>query len=422
MTIVPAGRRSGVTRCRRGRSGRRLTCGSVRLRTHAAAALAALAGLGGCSLGDDPDQRRPAAGHLAPTTSRAPAKLGFPSTATKQHHPRGRRRCRRRRRGRGQRHLPGHQREPPADRRRARRQGRLAGRRDRGGAGGQPDRRAAAGVRRRRALRGHRRHAQAPEAQGLRPLASDAQVIRIGSDAPAAEGLQDRGDRGQGPLRRARPPSTASSPPPRASRRPTWSSPRASRRTTRCPPPPGRRAPATPCCSPGSNALPAATRRALRAHDKPNIFVLGPERVISPKVERSLRRLGRVRRIQGANPVANAIAFAPLRERRLRLGSGGAGLQLHPRQHLAARWTPRRRRSSPRRASSPRSLLTDQAGSLPKPLEDYLLSVQPGFEDDPGQAVYNRVWILGDDGQVSVEAQARLDQLTELIPVQSNAP
>ena len=67
-------------------------------------------------------------------------------------------------------------------------------------------------------------------------------------------------------------------------------------------------------------------------------------------------------------------------------------------------------------------LLTDSAEALPKPLEDYLLSVQPGFEGDPSQAVYNRIWILGNDKQVSVKQQARLDQITELIPVQSNAP
>ena len=48
--------------------------------------------------------------------------------------------------------------------------------------------------------------------------------------------------------------------------------------------------------------------------------------------------------------------------------------------------------------------------------------VQPGYEDDPGQAVYNRVWILGDEEALSVQAQARLDQITELIPVQVNAP
>jgi hypothetical protein len=48
--------------------------------------------------------------------------------------------------------------------------------------------------------------------------------------------------------------------------------------------------------------------------------------------------------------------------------------------------------------------------------------VQPGYEDDPGQAVYNRVWILGDEEAVSVEAQAQVDAITELIPVQATAP
>jgi hypothetical protein len=67
-------------------------------------------------------------------------------------------------------------------------------------------------------------------------------------------------------------------------------------------------------------------------------------------------------------------------------------------------------------------LVTDRSDELPRPLESYMLSVQPGYEDDPGQAVYNRVWILGDEDAVSVDAQARLDQVTELIPVQANAP
>jgi hypothetical protein len=67
-------------------------------------------------------------------------------------------------------------------------------------------------------------------------------------------------------------------------------------------------------------------------------------------------------------------------------------------------------------------LLTDRAEALPSPLEAYLLSVQPGFEDDPSQAVYNRAWILGDDSAVSVRQQAQIDQITELIPVQANAP
>ncbi|MFL5865692.1 MAG: hypothetical protein ACJ766_01175, partial [Thermoleophilaceae bacterium] len=67
-------------------------------------------------------------------------------------------------------------------------------------------------------------------------------------------------------------------------------------------------------------------------------------------------------------------------------------------------------------------LLTDKSDSLPASLEKYFLSVQPGYEGSPDTAVYNRVWILGDDKAVSVKEQARLDQITELVPVQANAP
>jgi hypothetical protein len=67
-------------------------------------------------------------------------------------------------------------------------------------------------------------------------------------------------------------------------------------------------------------------------------------------------------------------------------------------------------------------LLTDDAEELPEALRAYLLSVQPGYEEDPRDAVYNRVWVLGDDSAISVRQQAQLDTIAELIPVQSNAP
>ena len=38
---------------------------------------------------------------------------------------------------------------------------------------------------------------------------------------------------------------------------------------------------------------------------------------------------------------------------------------------------------------------SDDADEAPAKLEEYFLSVQPGYEDDPSQAVYNRAWILG---------------------------
>ena len=63
-------------------------------------------------------------------------------------------------------------------------------------------------------------------------------------------------------------------------------------------------------------------------------------------------------------------------------------------------------------------LVTDQGDALPKPLEDYLLDVQPGFENgDPSQGLYNRVWVLGNEKAISTSVQARVDELLQLVPV-----
>ena len=154
------------------------------------------------------------------------------------------------------------------------------------------------------------------------------------------------------------------------------------------------------------------------------MFVLGPESVISKKVVDQLkkRKLARdVNRIEGPNPVENAIAFA-----RYEKGDFGWGVVV-PGYNFTlastrARPTPPRPPRSRRAACSRRSCSPTTRRALPQKLEEYFLSVQPGYEDDPGQAVYNRAWILGDDKAISVDQQAQLDQLTELIPVQSNAP
>lgn len=169
------------------------------------------------------------------------------------------------------------------------------------------------------------------------------------------------------------------------------------------------------------NAVPEPTVEAIKQHSKPNIYLLGPRSVVSAKVEKQLRTLGKVRRIAGSTAVENAIAFA-----RYEKGGFGWGVVV-PGYNLTLASTSRPLDAAASAALATKGvyaplLLTDRAEELPRPLEAYFLSIQPGFEDDPGQAVYNRVWILGDDKQVSVAAQARLDQITELVPVQSNAP
>ena len=170
--------------------------------------------------------------------------------------------------------------------------------------------------------------------------------------------------------------------------------------------------------------IPAPVVKALREHSKPNVFVLGPEKVISKKVLAQLQKqkLAReVQRIEGPNAVENAIAFA-----RYQKGDFGWGVVV-PGYNFALASTSRPADAAAAAALATRGvfaplLLSDDVDKLPSKLEEYFLSVQPGYENDPSQAVYNRAWILGDDKAISVDQQAQLDQLTELIPVQSNAP
>jgi ell wall binding domain 2 (CWB2) len=173
-----------------------------------------------------------------------------------------------------------------------------------------------------------------------------------------------------------------------------------------------------------ANSIPRPVARALADHERPNVYLLGPERIISEQVADELRerKLARsVNRIEGATPVENAIAFA-------RYEKGDFGWRVNiPGYNFAIASTERPADAAAAAPLATRGvfaplLLTDDAEALPEALESYLLSVQPGYEDDPRDAVYNRAWILGDDTAISVRQQAQVDTITELIPVQANAP
>ncbi len=166
------------------------------------------------------------------------------------------------------------------------------------------------------------------------------------------------------------------------------------------------------------DALPDATREALEEHDRPDIYVLGPESVVSAEVEEQLGDLGRsVKRVEGETPVENAIEFARYQDSSFGWGlvTPGHNFTLvsdsRPLDAAAAAGLAGNGTFAP-------LLLTDTAGELPDALRGYFLDVQPGFEDNPNSGVFNRVWILGDQSTVSLSMQAAIDELTELIPVQ----
>ena len=170
------------------------------------------------------------------------------------------------------------------------------------------------------------------------------------------------------------------------------------------------------------DSLPAATRRALEQHDDPNVYVLGPESVISRGVERQLEGVAReVHRIEGRDPVRNAIAFA-----RYERGNFGWAIRQPGYSFTIAN------SSRPLDAAAAASLtatgvpsvllLNDSASRLAEPLAFYLLNLQPGFERDARDVAFSRIWLLGDESALSVAAQAQLDQLSQLIPVRVDEP
>ncbi len=66
-------------------------------------------------------------------------------------------------------------------------------------------------------------------------------------------------------------------------------------------------------------------------------------------------------------------------------------------------------------------LVTNRADVVPADLQGYLLDLKPGYVDDPTRAVYNHIWLIGDDTAMSVGFQARVDELAEVAPVSSGS-
>ncbi len=165
------------------------------------------------------------------------------------------------------------------------------------------------------------------------------------------------------------------------------------------------------------DTLPPETRAAITSRGKRvRIYVLGPEDAISEAVLRQLDRLGTAKRIAGPDPVTNAIAFARYADSRFgwNVVDPGHGL-------VFANVS----RTLDAAAAAPLSgsgkygplLLVTEPGALPSALQEYLLDIQPGYEQDPVRGVYNHGWLMGDESAISADVQSRIDALLEIQPV-----
>jgi hypothetical protein len=168
-----------------------------------------------------------------------------------------------------------------------------------------------------------------------------------------------------------------------------------------------------------SDSVPKPTIEALKRDKGANVYALGPPSAISDKVLTNAgSATSKVVRIGDPDPVQNAIDFA-------RYSNGSFGWNITDPGHGLVIASDKDPMDAPAAAALSASgtwgplLVTDDPGRVPESLRGFLLDIKPGYVDDPTRAVYNHVWIIGDQTTISVGFQAQVDDLAEVAPVRS---
>jgi hypothetical protein len=170
----------------------------------------------------------------------------------------------------------------------------------------------------------------------------------------------------------------------------------------------------------GKDSVPKETLDALKRDEGADVFALGPTSAISDKALKEAEDVTKAAptRIGDSDPVQNAIDFA-------RFSAGSFGWNITDPGHglaIADDTEPLdAAAAAPLSASGDWGplLLTDDPQQVPDTLRGYLLDIKPGYVTDPTRAVYNHVWIIGDQSRISVGFQAQVDDLAEVAPVRS---
>ena len=183
----------------------------------------------------------------------------------------------------------------------------------------------------------------------------------------------------------------------------------------------------------GASGVPSATRQALRAHDHPHIYVLGPASVVSDATVAALRGYGTVRRVGATGAAANSVAFAIYRHPACAYGRpcapipGSFGWAMRSPGHGYTLLNAARPLDAAASAALSGSgdfgpqLVVDNPDTLPKSVLDFFLNyATPGYtQEGPTAAVYNHGWLIGDTSVLSGAVQSQLDGLLQAIPQSS---
>ncbi|MCH1642135.1 cell wall-binding repeat-containing protein [Paenibacillus timonensis] len=162
--------------------------------------------------------------------------------------------------------------------------------------------------------------------------------------------------------------------------------------------------------------VPQETKEALQLREgKANIYILGPESVISAQVENELNQYGATQRISGEDPYTNAVAFAKYKDPKTGFGWGittpGHNFSFvnsdSPNLAIAAAPFSHLGKHAP--------LLWTSKDSMPESVMSYVMSVQPKFEKSPTEGPYNHAWLTGTVSTISEAAQGEIDSMLEIV-------
>lgn len=166
----------------------------------------------------------------------------------------------------------------------------------------------------------------------------------------------------------------------------------------------------------GKDELPKETAEALQARGgQANIYLLGPESVVSPKVAQQLSQFGKVQRIAGKDAYEQAIAFARFKDPATGFGWGITG----PGRNLSFV-----SKDSPKGlviAAAPFAHLgkhapliwTGKAG-MPDSVMSYVMTLQPKYTNTPSDGPFNHAWLTGGENDISYAAQGEIDSMLEI--------
>jgi hypothetical protein len=179
-----------------------------------------------------------------------------------------------------------------------------------------------------------------------------------------------------------------------------------------------------------ASGIPTPTKQALRTHQKPHLYVLGPPSVIPDSILKQLKKFGPVKRVGASGAAANSVAFASYRDPPCAFGQpcahvpGSFGWALRSPGHgyvlINSSRTLDAAAGAPLSASGSfgPELLVENPDTMPNSVLNYFLNyATPGYTaEGPTAAVYNHGWVIGDEGAVSISVQAEMDTLLEAVP------